>query len=40
MVDLDSSEVLILFTFFLVKVDLLLSFGLVVIIRVRDMWLS
>jgi hypothetical protein len=39
MVDLDSSEVLILFTFFLVKVDLL-SFGLVVIIRVRDMWLS
>jgi hypothetical protein len=32
MVDLDSSEVLILFTSFLVEVDLLLFFGLGVII--------
>jgi hypothetical protein len=37
MVDLDSFEVLILFTSFLVKVELLLSFGLGVIIWVRDM---
>jgi hypothetical protein len=37
MVDLDSSEVLILITSFLVEVDLLLSFSLGVIIRVRDM---
>jgi hypothetical protein len=37
MVDLDLSEVLILFTSFLVEVDHLPSFGLGVIIRVRDM---
>jgi hypothetical protein len=37
MVDLDSSEVLILFNSFLVEVDLILSFSLGVFIRVRDM---
>jgi hypothetical protein len=37
MVDLDSSEVLILLTSFLDEVDLLISFGLGVIIQVRDM---
>jgi hypothetical protein len=36
MVNLDSSEDLVLLIFFLVEVDLLISFGLGVIIRVRD----
>jgi hypothetical protein len=36
MVNLDSSEDLVLLISFFVEVDLLLSFGLGVIIRVRD----